>query len=162
LTAIIDTGIFFAYYSLKDKHHLDSLAIMIHVLEGKWGKPYITNHILDETLTILKYRISPETAKAFVEALIESGVLEVLHIDEEIERKSLEMFKQNIDRKGFSYTDAITVITIRDFNIKTLLTYDLRSFRKLVENIVGPNYWQTLSRAEQERIFELIKNYKVK
>ncbi|MCS7387047.1 MAG: PIN domain-containing protein [archaeon GB-1867-005] len=159
MTAIIDTGIFFAYYSLRDVHHLDSLAILVHALEGKWGKPYITNHILDETLTILKYRISPTTAKAFAEALIESKAIQVVHVDEEMERKALELFKQNINRKGFSYTDATTAATLRELNIKTLLTYDARSFQNLVESIIGSNYWQTLPKAEKQRILELAEKH---
>ena len=59
---MVDTGVFFAYYSLGDKHHLDSLALIVHLVEREWGKAFITNHILDETLNILKYIISAGTS----------------------------------------------------------------------------------------------------
>jgi len=159
LTAIVDTGVFFAYYSLRDKHHLDSLALIAHLVEGKWGRAYITNHILDETLNILKYKISAKTAEAFVEAFINNNDVKVLHVEEELEKKALKMFLENIGRKGLSYTDTVTIATIREYNIGYLLTYDTRSFANFVKNIVGTNYWNTLPETEKKRIHKLASKH---
>lgn len=71
MAVIVDTGVFFGFYSLRDKHHLDSIALIVHLVEGRWGRGYITNHILDETLNILKYKVSVEVANAFIEAFID-------------------------------------------------------------------------------------------
>jgi len=159
LAVIVDTGVFFAYYSLRDKHHLDSLALIVHLAEGKWGKAYITNHILDETLNILKYKVSPEAAKVFIEAFVNKNVVKVVHVDEDLERKALELFLENIHRKGFSFTDATTVATLREYGIENLLTFDIRSFSNLVKNIMGINYWNTLPSKEQRRIQKIINKY---
>jgi predicted nucleic acid-binding protein len=43
MTALVDTGVFFAFYSLRDERHLDSLALVVHLLENKWGRGYATN-----------------------------------------------------------------------------------------------------------------------
>jgi len=157
VTVIVDTGIFFAYYSLRDKHHLDSVALIVHLAEGKWGRAYITNHILDETLNILKYRLSPETSKAFLETFIDNGFIKVIYPGEELELKALDIFRENISRKGFSYADAVTVAVIKTFKIDHLLSYDTRSFLGLVENIVGMNYWNLLPKHEQNRILDLLE-----
>jgi len=157
LTVIVDTGVFFAFYSLKDRYHLDSLALIVHLIEGKWGRAFITNHILDETLNILKYKLSYKTANAFIEVFIDRDLIKVLYTDREIEEEALRIFKENISRKGFSYTDAITVAVIREYGINYLLTYDERSFTGLVENIVGIDYWSTLTREEQNRILKLVE-----
>ncbi len=157
MTVIVDTGVFFAFYSLKDRYHLDSLALIVHLIEGKWGRAFITNHILDETLNILKYKLSYKTANAFIEVFIDRDLIKVLYTDREIEEKALRIFKENISRKGFSYTDAITVAVIREYGINYLLTYDERSFTGLVENIVGIDYWSTLTREEQNRILKLVE-----
>ncbi len=159
MAVIVDTGVFFAYYSLRDKHHLDSLALIVHLAEGKWGKAYITNHILDETLNILKYKVSPEAAKVFIEAFVNKNVVKVVHVDEDLERKALELFLENIHRKGFSFTDATTVATLREYGIENLLTFDIRSFSNLVKNIMGINYWNTLPSKEQRRIQKIINKY---
>lgn len=157
MTVIVDTGVFFAFYSLKDRYHLDSLALIVHLIEGKWGRAFITNHILDETLNILKYKLSYKTANAFIEVFIDRDLIKVLYTDREIEEEALRIFKENISRKGFSYTDAITVAVIREYGINYLLTYDERSFTGLVENIVGVDYWSTLTREEQNRILKLVE-----
>lgn len=70
MTALIDTRVFFAFYSLRDKYRLDALALMVHAVKGRWGRIYMTNHILDETLTVLKYHISERTSKGFIDAFI--------------------------------------------------------------------------------------------
>ena len=93
MTVLLDTGIFFAYYSLRDKHHFDSVALIIHVAEGRWGRAYITSHVLDETLNILKYKVSGSTAKAFIETFIDRGILHVIHTDEYIENETLQLFQ---------------------------------------------------------------------
>lgn len=158
MTALIDTCVFFALYSLRDVHHWDAIALIVHGVEGRWGRIYITNHILDETLTILKYRISEETAKAFIEAFVRKGVIGLIHVDEDMETMALEFFEKNIGKKGFSYTDATTVIVIDSLNIDYLLTFDLRSFGGLVRSIVGPGYWNTLTPEEKDRIREILSN----
>ncbi len=162
MTVLVDTGVFFAFYSLRDKHHLDSLALITHLVKGKWGKPFITNHILDETLNILKYRIAPETSRAFIETFLDKGVIEILYTDNELEAKALEIYRRNLGRKGFSYTDAVTVAIMKEFLIEYLLSYNTRSFKGLVNNIIGPNYWQTLPSVEKEQILRLARKHKTR
>ena len=48
MTALVDAGVFFALYSLRDEHYLDSLALAVHLLENKRGQGYVKKHILDE------------------------------------------------------------------------------------------------------------------
>lgn len=159
MTALIDTGIFFAFYSLRDEHHLDSLALIVHLLEDKWGQGYVTNHILDETLTILKYRVSEETAKAFIESVIDTGAVKVLYLEEELEKQALTLFKENIRRKGFSYTDATTILAMKQYKLGFLLSFDQRTFQGLVPKIIGPNYWASLPEEERDKILKLAQNY---
>jgi len=160
MTVLVDTGVFFAFYSLRDKHHLDSLGLITHLVRGKWGKPFITNHILDETLNILKYRIAPETSRAFIETFLEKGIIEILYTDNELETKALKIYRKNLGRKGLSYTDAVTVAVMKEFIIDYLLSYDTRSFQGLINNIIGPNYWQTLPSSEKEQILRLVRRHK--
>ena len=160
MTALVDTDVFFAFYSLRDTHHFDSLGLITHLVEGRWGRAYITNHILDEVVNILKYRIAPETSRVFVEVFIDRGIVGVLYTDADLEAEALEVFRENLARKGFSYTDAVTVAAVRRFRIDYLLSFDLRSFYGLVDNIVGSNYWQTLSKAEKERILNMVQRGK--
>jgi len=122
MRVIVDTGIFFAFYSLRDKHHYDSLGLISHLVQGKWSKAFITNHILDKTLNILRYRLGTDTLKAFIEVFIDKGLIEISYTDSDIEEKALKIFRRNIERKGLSYTDATTVAIIDIYSIDYLLT----------------------------------------
>jgi predicted nucleic acid-binding protein len=162
MTALVDTGVFFAFYSLRDEHHLDSLALVIHLLEGKWGQGYVTDHILDEILTLLKCRVSGETAKAFIESVIDTGAVRVLYLNEDDENEALLLFKENVVKKGFSYTDATTIAAMRRYKIGFLLSFDQRSFSWLVERIIGPSYWNALPENERDRILKMVEKYKAR
>jgi len=50
------------FYALLDKgdaNYMDALAIVAHVLEGKFGKAVTTDHVILETTLLLKARIGP-------------------------------------------------------------------------------------------------------
>jgi len=152
MAALIDTGIFFGFYSLRDVHHMDSLAIVVHAIEGRWGRLFITNHILDETLTLLKYKKLP--VEKFMEGFLDSGILKIIRTDEEIENKALELFKERIYVKGFSYTDAVSEIVAREYSL-TLISYDSGFSIKTV----GRDYWISLDEGEKKRILSIVKRY---
>jgi len=153
MAALIDTGIFFGFYSLKDNRHMDSVAILIHAVEGRWGKLYISNHILDETLTLLKYK--GLSAKAFIETFIESGMVQIIYADQEIESSALELFMENYQRKGLSYTDAVSIVIAREFAL-SMLSYDVRSFQGILD-VIGSGYWESLDKDEQKGILSMVR-----
>ena len=159
MTVLVDTCVFFAFYSSRDEHHLDSLGLIAHLVKGKWGRAFISNHILDETLNVIKYRLGADVSKAFLETFIDSGVVDVLYTDMNLEAEALKIFRENMWRKGLSYTDAITVALIKNQEIEFLLSYDLRSFENLVENVIGPNYWNVIPVEERRQILKLAKKY---
>jgi len=152
MAALIDTGIFFGFYSLRDKHHMDSVAIIVHALEGRWGRLFITNHILDETLTLLKYKGLP--VEKFIEGFVESEVLRIIRVDEEMEKEALELFKRKIHVKGFSYTDAVSEVVAKNLNL-TLISFD----SGFEIPTIGKNYWTSLEDKEKKRILSLVKRY---
>mgnify|MGYP000026367322 CR=1 FL=1 len=155
MAALIDTGIFFGFYSLRDKHHLDSVAIIVHAVEGRWGRLFVTNHILDEVLTLLKRKSLP--VEAFIESFLDSGILNVLRVGEEVEQAALELFKKRLHAKGFSFTDAVSEVFAKELNM-VLLSYDT-GFG--VETI-GGDYWIRLEEDEKERIVSLAKKFEVR
>ena len=85
--------------------------------------------------------------------------MQIIFSDRELENESLKIFRENITRKGLSYTDAVSVAVIRNVKLSRFLTYDLRSFQGLLNNIIGPNYWNTLDRREKEKILLLAKKF---
>ena len=159
MTVLVDTCVFFAFYSLRDRYHMDAVALLIHAVEGVWGRVYVSDYVLDETLTLLKYRLGGDTARAFYDSFVRSGIVRVIYSDEDVISDALELFFRNVGRRGFSFTDAVIVSVLRRYGIDLLLTFDLRSFSGLVKGIIGPGYWDSLSSGERERIRGLLEGF---
>jgi len=154
MSIIIDTGVFYALLDRGDINHLDALAIMVHTLDGRFGKAFTTDYIVLETTLLLKARIGVDAVKAILGFLEESGIT-VIVIDEVTFRKSLKILLKNPEI--LSLCDAATLSLIEELNIETLATFDLRSFSSYTVNIVGKGYFSTLNKEEKERIRNLLQ-----
>ena len=152
MTILIDTGIFYALLDKGDVNHLDAVAVMIHTLEGKFGRAYTTDYVVLETTLLLKSRLSAEAAKAMVDFLDRSGI-STLIVDEPILRKSLKLLVKIPER--LSLCDAASIVLIEDLGIGVLASFDLKSFSGLVANIIGKGYYASLSDEEKKRIKQL-------
>ena len=157
MSILIDTGIFYAFYNKKDVHHLDSISIIVHAMEGTWGRIYTTNLIVSETATLLRYRISLNTAVNFLNALKKSGIA-ILYMDQTTYDDVIETLKQ-YPNKQLSFVDAFSIKVLSNFRINYLATYDERSFKRIINNIIGRGYFKTLTRKEQEKILKESQKY---
>lgn len=152
MTILIDTGIFYALLDKGDVNHLDAVAVMIHTLEGKFGRAYTTDYVVLETTLLLKSRLSAEAVKAMVDFLDRSGI-STLIVDEPILRKSLKLLVKMPER--LSLCDAASIVLIEDLGIGVLASFDLKSFSGLVANIIGKGYYASLSDEEKKRVKQL-------
>lgn len=157
MSILIDTGIFYAFYNKRDIHHLDSICILVHAMEGKWGRIYTTNLIVAETATLLRYRIGLKATMSFLEALNGSN-MKIIFMDELLYDKTIKTLVKH-PNKRLSFVDAFSIITISELGINYLATYDERSFKGLINNIIGNEYSKILPKEEIDRILKEI-NYK--
>ncbi|MCD6457764.1 MAG: PIN domain-containing protein [Thermoproteales archaeon] len=155
MSILVDTSVFYAFYNKRDVHHIDSICLLTHILEGRYGRPYTVCLVVSETYTLLRYRIGYATAIAFLEALEKSGI-KILFLDEEGYSRVLEILEKYSDRK-LSFTDASLVYILENYGIENMASYDERSFSGLVARILGKNYANTLSKEEVDRIISLTK-----
>ncbi|RLE62463.1 MAG: hypothetical protein DRJ38_09565 [Thermoprotei archaeon] len=154
LAILIDTGVFYALYNKRDIHHLDSICILAHVLEGRYGRAYTTDLVISETATLIRYRIGLKAMMAFLDFLENSGIA-IIFLDKELYDGVIEVFKKYADRK-LSFADAFTIYAVDKLDIGRLATYDERSFSGIVEEIVGKDYVEMLGKEELERILTKI------
>jgi predicted nucleic acid-binding protein len=153
VAVLIDTGVLYALYDTSDSHHLDSVAVVLHALEGKWGRVFVTNYISLESTLLINARLGPTVARALPKFVQESGVSEIV-IEEDLHKKSLALFLSD-DR--LSLTDAATTVLVDVLNVGTLATFDVRSFSKRAAMIKGAGYWEALSEEEKRRARTLTK-----
>ncbi|HEW93583.1 MAG TPA: PIN domain-containing protein [Thermoprotei archaeon] len=155
MSVFIDTCIFYALLDRGDVNHLDSIAIMIHTLNGKFGKAYTSDYVILETTLLSRSRLGVEVVKAIMNFLNRSGIV-VLIVDESIFKEALKLLSKK--PKRLSLCDAASIILMEKLDIKVLASFDLKSFRGLVPNIIGKGYYASLSDAEKKHIKSLINS----
>lgn len=153
MTILIDTGILYAVFDRSDIHHLDSLAILTHSLEGKFGRPYTTDYVVLESTTLLRQRGGGKIAGAFLRMLRNSGIT-VIVVDEGLYAGAMDLFERDTER--MSLCDAASLVIIEKLGIGRLATFDERSFSVLVKEFVGRAYFQALTEEEKGRLRRLI------
>lgn len=154
MALFIDTGVLYALFDVKDDHHLDSVSVLMHALEGRFGRPYTTDYVVLEVTTLLKVRAGARVASALVNLLKRGGV-SVVVIDDESYGRALTLFEKKVER--LSLCDAATLVIMDEMAIRTLATYDQRSFSNLVKEIVGSGYFRSLNEEDKKRAMELSK-----
>ena len=152
MAILIDTGVFYALLDKGDVNYLDAVAVMTHTLEGKFGRAYTIDYVILETTLLLKSRLGIEAVEAMIDFLNRSGIL-ILIVDEPIFRKALKLLIEM--PKRLSLCDAASIVIIEELDIRTLASFNLRSFSGLVANIIGKGYYASLSDKEKERIKQL-------
>ncbi|RLG74506.1 MAG: hypothetical protein DRO23_06565 [Thermoprotei archaeon] len=150
LAIIIDTGPFYALFDRSDGRHLDSAALFMHIIRGKYGKPYTCDYVILEALLLIRKHLGTYYLKLFLN-FIEKSKISIVVVDNYIFKESLKTMIKYIDK--LSLTDAALLIIMNEFGIEYLASYDVRSFKGLVGNIIGINYYEKLS-SEEKKIIE--------
>ena len=154
MTILLDTGVFYGFFDSKDPHYVDSTAILINCLEGKFGQPYTSDYVVLETTLLTQRKLGGEVPLSFLDFLRESKI-RIITIGIEYYEKTLELFREKFPR--LSIADAASITIINDLGIPLLASYDIRSFQGLVKEIQGVNYFQSLSREEQSLVKKKMK-----
>jgi predicted nucleic acid-binding protein len=116
----IDTGAFLARFLSGDSHHR---AVM-----KSWkrlpGRPLFTsNHVVDETLTLLGRRAGYQFAADQADAIYGSQALEILYSGPEEERDAVELLRKFADQR-VSFTDCVSFVLMKRRRIRTAFTLD--------------------------------------
>jgi uncharacterized protein len=120
----IDAGPFVARWLPRDEHHRAAL-VTWEKLSGQ--ELYTSNHVVDESITLLGRRASYEFAADRAESIFQSTVLEILYADRDDEMVALELFRKYADQK-VSFTDCISFALMKRYGIETVFSFD-RHFR---------------------------------
>jgi predicted nucleic acid-binding protein len=116
----VDTGPFLARYLAKDGHHEKALAIW----DSLKGTPLFTsNHVLDETATLIGRRAGHGFAAERIENIYASPDIEVLRSTESDEMEAMRWFRKFADQ-GVSFTDCISFALMKRRDIAVAFTFD--------------------------------------
>lgn len=119
--SFLDTTVFIAATFPKEKHHKEGRAILTSIEKGALGKPMITDYILDEVITFVRKRKSIAASIETLDAILCSPRLRLVKVDTRIFEAGIQLFKTY---ERLSFTDAVSVATMRDSGIETIYSFD--------------------------------------
>jgi predicted nucleic acid-binding protein len=127
----LDSSFLVAFKIQNDVHHEKANLLMKEIASEKFGKPFLTDYIFDETVTGIFVRSKKlELAVQYGRELLDS--IEMFSVEMEAFRDAWKMFSEQ-GKSRLSFTDATTISVMRLYDVKWVATFD-RDF-KHVEGI---------------------------
>ena len=120
MSVLIDTGIFVALSNSRDVNHNRAKKLIEECADGKYGKPYLSDYIFDETLTTAFVRTKNHKKSIELGEFIFGSEIDLISIDEQTFQKAWEIFKE----KKLSFTDCSSLALMRLYGINKLMTFD--------------------------------------
>ncbi len=119
----IDTSAFLAIEDESDQYHERAIQFHEQVLRRVRYEVVTTSYILDETLTLIRFRIGIKASIDFSKKLRRSEVVTIAQVSREIEEKALDLFEM-YDDKDFSFTDCVSFVVMQEMGIKEAFAFD--------------------------------------
>ncbi len=123
----VDTSGWMACADRADPSHTACCAARDEALEG--GRLVTTDFVIDETLTLIRFRIGVDAADAWWRQIDASSRLQWERIDGDRSEQARQVFFQYRD-KDLSFTDCTSVAVMRELKLKTAITTD-HHFRQI-------------------------------
>ena len=118
----IDTSGFYAMLVKQDDAHISASNLMNKAKQLKWTF-VCTDYILDETATLLRARGLGHLLTAFFDNVLQSRVCRIEWTDSERFHSTTKYFLKT-SGQGWSFTDCLSFLVMRELKIKDALTKD--------------------------------------
>lgn len=122
MTIFIDTGAFIARYIAEDQYHDRSIEIWqkIKLNNEVW---FTSNHVLDETFTLLARRVSHQFSAEKAHLIYNSKLFQIVRTTNEDELAGLALFEKYADQ-SFSFTDCLSFVLMKRLKIQRAFSFD--------------------------------------
>lgn len=135
----VDTAGFFALWDASDTHHAEAVALQAK-LRSRRRRLVTSDYVLDETITLLRYRHSHAAAVDFLSTIRNSRAIRINWIGSEIFDAAGSLFAERPD-KEWSFTDCSSFVAMRRLHILDAFTTDHHfkqaGFKPLLRHSVG-------------------------
>nr|MDO8087077.1 PIN domain-containing protein [Candidatus Sigynarchaeum springense] len=134
----IDSGPIIARINDKDPDH-QLVQKQLRDIKDKrldFGFLYTTNYIIDEAVTHVLYSTKRHDMAVKVLDLVESsGIIHVLWIDRDVEKRAREIFRKYADQR-FSLTDCTSFAIMEQNEITHAFTFDEQHFKAMHFSVI--------------------------
>jgi predicted nucleic acid-binding protein len=118
----VDTGAWFALQARTDANHSKAVKFLER-FKSAAVTFYVTDYIVDETVTLLRMKASHHQAQVFLDFLKDSRHLVRSHVGAELLSQAEEIFRKYKD-KDFSFTDCVSFAYMDELELQDVFTFD--------------------------------------
>lgn len=138
MSVFVDTGVLYAHHDSDAERHERAVTAMDSLLDGTYGQPYVSDHVLDEAVTLTRVRTgSFGAAEAIARRILGEDpyptVFTLVDTDSDHLRAGLETFRR-YDDHDLSFTDAVSISLCDQLGIDAVLSFD-SDFDGLVDRL---------------------------
>ena len=128
----IDSGPLVGRYLVRDPYHPASILAWNSLQNAQL---FTSNHVLDETFTLLARRVGYHFAAERAERIYTSTAFEIVSSTQEDELDAIRFFRKFADQ-SISFTDCISFAIMKRNHISTAFTFD-RHFVQAGFKVIG-------------------------
>ena len=121
-TYFLDTGFLIALEAADDQHHDAAITAWRELRKRRIGF-VTTSYVLDEVATFFNSHGHHAKAVTIGEALLNSRIVTLVHVDEPIFAEAWRKFAHQSDKR-YSLTDCVSFVVMKRRRIKTALAFD--------------------------------------
>jgi predicted nucleic acid-binding protein len=118
----LDSSGLIALLSKNDNNH-ETAASYWNNLMAQDIAVYLTDYVFDETYTVLHSHVGYKTAIRFGELIMESTVLNLINVDDELFRAAWSIILKYSD-KTYSFTDCTSFVVMEIYGIEAAFSFD--------------------------------------
>jgi uncharacterized protein len=118
----VDTSAWLALNDKKDQYHQEALSRNV-VIKNRKIDLITSDYILDETLTIIRFKVSHAAAVVFGDSLMSSRIVTIIDITGNERLVGWALFKKYAD-KELSFTDCTSFALMKKLGLRQAFSFD--------------------------------------
>ena len=130
MSVFVDTGVFVGFVNKKDRDHARALQLMDGLRKGRYGIPYTSDYVFDESVTVALVRtrrIEPGiNAGHLILGSKEQGIpatTRLVRVDEQTFHEAWRNFC-SVKKPGLSFTDYTSISLARSYAGGMIMSFD--------------------------------------
>lgn len=122
MTIFVDTSAWLALNDKTDQYHSKAAAKSGEIRRQRIAL-VTSEYIIDESITLIRYRVSHKAAVVFGDSLFNSSIVRIIDVTKEERLRAWETFKQ-YDDKELSFTDCTSFVLMKKLKLHKAFTFD--------------------------------------